>query len=113
MARPTTTIATLRDRVLPEFKKNFPPDRAASLPRADIAREAKQTVAEFLGKNRIDLNLLDQRDLVTALVNSTVVQRRAAGPPPAPPEPAMPEEPREPPRRSKRRRPCRGRRRSK
>lgn len=66
------TITTLCERVLPIFREKFPNDRLTTASRSEVAREAKQVVTEFLGKNRIDLNLLDQRDLVTALVNSTV-----------------------------------------
>ncbi len=91
-AAPDTTIATLRDRVIPVFKEKFPDEKLATMARAEVAREAKQVVTEFLGKNRVDLNLLDQRDLVTALVNSTLTQPPAltaqdVKPPAGEPEP--------------------------
>src|SRR3984957_17333900 len=73
-AQADTTITTLLNRVLPEFKQKYPTEAQATMPRAEISREAKQTVAEFLSKNRIELNLLDQRDLVTSLVNSLIGQ---------------------------------------
>jgi pilus assembly protein CpaF len=82
---PDTTISTLVERVLPDFKQKFSSDSLATTPRADVAREAKQMVAEFLSKNRIDLNLLDQRDLVTGLVNTLLAQ---VAPAPAPAVPA-------------------------
>ena len=57
--------------------------------RGDIAQHAKQVATEYLSQNRIALNLLDQRDLVTALINGLVAEnatkrpaighRRAAG----------------------------------
>jgi len=78
---PDTTIATLRDRIIPEFKNKLPAEKLASLPRAEVAREAKQMVSEFIGKNRIDLNLLDQRDLVTAIVNGLLAPLAPAPPP--------------------------------
>ncbi|MGE3622712.1 MAG: CpaF family protein [Bdellovibrionales bacterium] len=78
---PDPTIVTLLERVLPEFKQKFPPEKLAGNSRAEVAREAKQTIADFLGKNRIELNLLDQRDLVTALINATLGQ---VAPPPLP-----------------------------
>ena len=81
-----TTITTLLNRVLPEFKQKYPNDSHINMPRADIARDAKQTVADFLARNRIELNLLDQRDLVTALVNSMIGQ---AAPPPQPAPPII------------------------
>jgi len=90
---PDTTIATLRDRVLPAFLERYPADKLAAMSRADVAREVKVMVSDFLAKNRIDLNLLDQRDLVTALVNSTAPAVIVA---PTPPKSAAPEEPREP-----------------
>ncbi len=57
--------------VLPlSFAKKFPADKIRWTSRAEVARESKnKIVAEFLAKNRLELNLLDQRDLVTALVN--------------------------------------------
>ena len=70
IAAPDTTIVTLRDQVLPLLQDKLPMAQGQWLPRADVAREAKQAVADFLAKNRFELNLLDQRDLVTALVNS-------------------------------------------
>jgi pilus assembly protein CpaF len=87
-----TTIATLRDRILPSFLEKFPGDKIGSTPRAEVAREAKTVVTEFLNKNRIDLNLLDQRDLVTALVNATFAQIQPAAPatPAAAPQPPRP-----------------------
>ncbi len=80
------TIITLRDRILPEFKKLLPEQKLAGLSRADVAKDAKHAVMEFLHKNRIDLNLLDQRDLVTALVNAMMAS-------PAAPKPAAAEAP--------------------
>src|SRR5580698_8384842 len=77
------TITTLCDRILPVFRDKFPGDRLGSASRAEIAREAKLLVTEFLTKNRIDLNLLDQRDLVTALVNGTFKETPAPTAPPA------------------------------
>jgi pilus assembly protein CpaF len=64
-----TTILTLRDRILPDFREKIPREKMAAMPRGEIAREAKAAVTGFLAKNRLDLNLLDQRDLVTSLVN--------------------------------------------
>lgn len=59
---------------MPTLKGKLPSDKTAPIIRADVAREAKQAVVEFLSKNRIELNLLDQRDLVTALVNSFLAE---------------------------------------
>jgi pilus assembly protein CpaF len=75
------TIATLCNRILPVFREKFPGNKLSALSRAEVAREAKLLVTEFLTKNRIDLNLLDQRDLVTALVNDTLTQNTSLSAP--------------------------------
>jgi pilus assembly protein CpaF len=80
-----TTILTLRDRILPEFREKFPKEKLAAMPRGDVAKEAKIMVMAFLNLNRLDLNLLDQRDLVTTLVNSALAE---IAPPPAAAPPA-------------------------
>lgn len=64
------TIPMIRDRILPKLKEKLPLDKARWVTRADVAKEAKQTALDFLASNHIELNLLDQRDLVTSLVNS-------------------------------------------
>ncbi len=63
-------ISSLHDKILAEISKKFPPERAAAMQRNDIAREVKAAVTAFLAESRMELNLLDQRDLVTALTNS-------------------------------------------
>lgn len=81
-----TSIALLRDRILPILKEKMPADKAQWLPRGDIAREAKLAAADYITSNKIELNLLDQRDLVTALVNGFLsgVPSRANSPAPIP-----------------------------
>ncbi|MGB9152002.1 MAG: CpaF family protein [Alphaproteobacteria bacterium] len=79
-----TTIAALRDRVMPMLKEKVPTEKMKWTPRADVAREAKIVVNEFLTTARMELNLLDQRDLVTSLVNSFMAENAGAAPPPAP-----------------------------
>lgn len=59
---------------MPTLKEKLPPEKRPDLVRADVAREAKQSVVEYLATNRIELNLLDQRDLVTALVNGFLAE---------------------------------------
>ena len=78
------TIPTLRDRILPLLRDKIPADKARWTPRADVAREAKIVTAEYLAKNRLELNLLDQRDLVTSLVNGFLAESAAAPAPAAP-----------------------------
>jgi pilus assembly protein CpaF len=64
-----TTIPVLRDRIIPVLREKFPADKARLATRAEIAKEAKAAVSAYLTTNRLELNLLDQRDLVTSLVN--------------------------------------------
>jgi len=63
------TIPVLRDKVMISLRARLPPEKAKWMPRGDVAKEAKQAAADYLAYNRIELNLLDQRDLVTALIN--------------------------------------------
>jgi pilus assembly protein CpaF len=78
------TIAGLRDRVMPLLKAKIPPEKVKWTPRLEVAREAKATVSAFLADTKIEINLLDQRDLVTALVNSFMAENAGAPPPAAP-----------------------------
>jgi len=64
-----TTISTLRDRIMPLLQEKFPDNKGRLATRGDIAREAKAAVAAYLNANHLELNLLDQRDLVTSMVN--------------------------------------------
>jgi pilus assembly protein CpaF len=45
------------------------------MPRGDVAREAKLIAGDYLAGQKIELNLLDQRDLVTALINAYLADR--------------------------------------
>ncbi|MDR3425480.1 MAG: CpaF family protein [Alphaproteobacteria bacterium] len=78
------TIATLRDRVMPVLKEKITPEKAKWTSRPDVAREAKTVVADYLATHRLELNLLDQRDLVTALVNGFLAENISRAPPPDP-----------------------------
>ena len=63
------SIARLRDLILPVLKEKLPSEKAQWMPRGDVAREAKLAAADYITNHKIELNLLDQRDLVTSLVN--------------------------------------------
>jgi pilus assembly protein CpaF len=65
-----STLTVLHDRILPGLIEALAPKNVVTSPRSDIAREVKARVPVFLSRQRIELNLLDQRDLVTALTNS-------------------------------------------
>ncbi len=93
-------FASLRDRLLPALREKFPVPAAKFTPRVEVAKEAKAAVGKFLELHKIELNLLDQRDLVTSLINSFIAESSSAEPrkipeaPVAPPAPAAaPESP--------------------
>jgi pilus assembly protein CpaF len=65
-------INALRDRALPVILEQIPPDRAGTMRRGDIAAEIKILQSDWLNQQGIILNLLDQRDLVTVLVNAVL-----------------------------------------
>ncbi|WP_109121226.1 CpaF family protein [Azospirillum sp. TSO22-1] len=69
------SLPALRERYLPELAKRLDPARAATLPRGDVAREVKTGLVELLARDRIQLNLLDQRDLVTVCINGLLALR--------------------------------------
>ena len=72
---PDQGLTALRDRYLPEIARRLDPARAAHLPRGDVAREVKAVLLDLLNRDRRDLNLLDQRDLVTLLINGVLSLR--------------------------------------
>jgi pilus assembly protein CpaF len=67
--KPGINITSLRDELMPIFKTRLPPEKAAQIPRAEIAAAAKDLAIEHLFQKKVELNWLDQRDLITALVN--------------------------------------------
>ncbi|MER2519826.1 MAG: CpaF family protein [Bdellovibrionales bacterium] len=91
-------LAELKEMILPFLRQKIPHDKAAWLARADVAREAKQCAQEFLSSHNLEINLLDQRDLITALVNAFIagVNSISANPPPPPPAAAPATTPAEP-----------------
>lgn len=57
------------ERVLPVMLRELPPEKAATMPRGDVARAIKEQLPGLLSQNGVTLNLLEQRDLVTFLIN--------------------------------------------
>jgi pilus assembly protein CpaF len=83
------TIPMLRDRILPRLQEKLPAEKARWIARGEVAKEAKQATMDFLAANRIEINLLDQRDLVTSLVNGFLSGMGAMQPAISPSAPAM------------------------
>jgi pilus assembly protein CpaF len=82
----------LRDSIMPFMKEKIPASLAQETPRAEIARIAKATVGEYLSTKKVDLTLLDQRDLVTSLINRFVAETGKPKPSPARPSAEAPTE---------------------
>ena len=85
-------IQALAKRLYPDVARHLPPENAVGMPRGEIAREVKQALADLQHPDCADLNLLDQRDLVTALINAILAAPAAfapAAPPQAPPAVTM------------------------
>jgi len=76
-----STLAVLHKKILPVLRQKYTPEKVASMPRNDLVREVKALTIDVLARQSLELNLLDQRDLVAALVNSLL-------PPPPRAEPA-------------------------
>lgn len=85
-----STIKVLCEKMLPEIKQAFPPEKIESMQRGDVMREVKVAALAFLSKHGLELNLLDQRDLATALTNSLLglPTQIYTGPPTSAPRPA-------------------------
>ncbi len=64
-----STLAVLARRIFPDLEKLFPADRMGGLTRNDVSREVKSFALAYLKQQGMELNLLDQRDLVSALTN--------------------------------------------
>jgi len=75
------TLKVLHDKILPEVSQKITPEEAKALSRSDLVKKVKEITINLLSRQSIELNLLDQRDLVTALVNSIAPQPK---PEPAP-----------------------------
>lgn len=95
-----STLAVLRDKILPDLSAQIPPEKAADSSRTDLMREVKAFALTHLATHGIELNLLDQRDLVTALTNALVVTNEptetVSEQPAPPPLPELPQSAPEP-----------------
>ncbi|MDX9690220.1 MAG: CpaF family protein [Alphaproteobacteria bacterium] len=95
------TLSVLADRIFPDLSKLFPENKVTSSPRNDINREIKGVALDYLKQQGIGLNLLDQRDLVSALTNRIielyVKPEPKENPLPTAKSVERPEEPPEPP----------------
>ncbi len=88
-------FGALCNSILSLLKEKVPPS-AGCAQRAEIARIAKVVVIEYLSSKNIELNLLDQRNLVTFIINNYMKETAAGDPSPSvsveAPDARLPEE---------------------
>ena len=65
----TDPAVRAKERVQPMLMDRMDVSKAAELPRAEMARQVTDLVAEILADEKLHLNLIEQRDLVTMLLN--------------------------------------------
>ena len=63
------SINAAKERVQPMLMERIDVAKAAELPRSELVNRLGEVIAEILGEEKIHLNLLEQRDLVTMLLN--------------------------------------------
>jgi pilus assembly protein CpaF len=68
-AKPGGLLERAKDVVQPILFERIDVARAGELPRAELAQETSEIVGEILAEQKLQLNLLEQRDLVTMLLN--------------------------------------------
>ena len=65
----TNDVISSKDRVQPLLMEHIDVTAASELPRAELADQVSDVVGELLVQEKINLNLREQRDLVTLLLN--------------------------------------------
>ncbi|GAK34368.1 type II secretion system protein E [Iodidimonas nitroreducens] len=65
----TDTVLHAKEMVQPLLMEHIDPQAASELPRAELADQVGDVVGELLVQEKINLNLREQRDLVTLLLN--------------------------------------------
>jgi pilus assembly protein CpaF len=71
-AAPSDPIEEAKERIQPKLLSRIDVSAASALPRAELAREISEVVAEIAVEERIQLNSVEQRNLVTKLVNDMI-----------------------------------------
>jgi len=65
----TDVIDEAKQKLQPILLSRIDVAKASALPRAELAAQITEVVAEILGEEKMNLNLVEQRDLVTRLLN--------------------------------------------
>lgn len=68
-AASSDSIEEAKLRVQPLLMERMDVTKASALPRAELAEQVEELVAEILGEERMRLNRLEQRNLITMLLN--------------------------------------------
>jgi len=63
------SIEAAKERIQPMLMERIDVAKASELPRSELVGRLGDVIAEILGEEKIHLNLLEQRDLVTMLLN--------------------------------------------
>jgi pilus assembly protein CpaF len=71
-AAPSDPIEDAKERIQPKLLSRIDVSAASALPRNELAREISEVVAEIAVEERIQLNSVEQRNLVTKLVNDMI-----------------------------------------
>ena len=71
-AAPADPIEEAKERIQPKLLARIDVSAASALPRGELAREISEVVAEIAVEERIQLNSVEQRNLVTKLVNDMI-----------------------------------------
>ena len=62
-------VGLAKERVQPMLMERMDVSKAAELPRAELARQVTDLIGEILAEEKLHLNLIEQRDLVTMLLH--------------------------------------------
>jgi len=71
-ALPNDPTDEAKERIQPKLMSRIDVSAASALPRTELAREIAEVVAEIAAEEKIQLNSIEQRNLVTKLVNDMV-----------------------------------------
>ena len=66
---PRTVVEKAKEAIQPILMERIDMAKAADLPRGELAQQISDLITEILGEEKMQLNLLEQRDLVTMLLN--------------------------------------------
>ncbi len=83
--RSGSDLSELTGELLARLVERIEPASAAAMPRGELAKRIKAALPELLGPRWAALNLLEQRDLVTQLINAILARAPKPEPRPAPP----------------------------